>query len=90
MVQRQDARKGGHSSAKKGFGKKTGKSVALKFMAKADPSSAKEQVVTEIESLKQTRHHNVMKLPYQGQNRHGPSGARVHRFERAVDFADTI
>eukprot|EP01083_Nonionella_stella_P037769 102945_1 len=57
--------KGGYSWVKKGFDKKTGKCVALKFMAKADESWAKEQskqVVTEIESLKQIRHPNVMKL----------------------------
>jgi len=57
--------KGGYSWVKKGFDKKTGKCVALKFMAKADESWASEQskqVVTEIESLKQIRHPNVMKL----------------------------
>jgi len=57
--------KGGYSWVKKGFDKKTGKCVALKFMAKADESWATEQskqVVTEIESLKQIRHPNVMKL----------------------------
>jgi len=57
--------KGGYSWVKKGFDKKTGKCVALKFMAKADESWAKEQskqVITEIESLKQIRHPNVMKL----------------------------
>jgi len=57
--------KGGYSWVKKGYDKKTGKCVALKFMAKADESWAKEQskqVVTEIESLKQIRHPNVMKL----------------------------
>ena len=36
--------KGGYSWVKKGFDKKTGKCVALKFMAKADESWAKEQV----------------------------------------------
>lgn len=57
--------KGGYSWVKKGFDKKTGKCVVLKFMAKADESWAKEQskqVITEIESLKQIRHPNVMKL----------------------------
>ena len=36
--------KGGYSWVKKGFDKKTGKCVALKFLAKADESWAKEQV----------------------------------------------
>jgi serine/threonine protein kinase len=57
--------KGGYSWVKKGYDKKTSKCVALKFMAKADSSWAEEQtkqVITEIESLKQIRHHNVMKL----------------------------
>ena len=57
--------KGGYSWVKKGYDKKTGKCVALKFMAKADESWVAEQskqVVTEIESLKQIRHSNVMKL----------------------------
>jgi len=57
--------KGGYSWVKKGFDKKTGKCVALKFMAKADQTWAQEQskqVITEIESLKQIRHPNVMKL----------------------------
>jgi len=57
--------KGGYSWVKKGFDKKTGKCVALKFMAKADDSWLQEQskqVVTEIEALKQVRHPNVMKL----------------------------
>jgi len=57
--------KGGYSWVKKGFDKKTGKCVALKFMAKADESWLQEQskqVVTEIEALKQIRHVNVMKL----------------------------
>jgi serine/threonine protein kinase len=57
--------KGGYSWVKKGYDKKTGKPVALKFMTKADKSWADEQtkqVVTEIESLKQIRHSNVMKL----------------------------
>jgi len=57
--------KGGYSWVKKGFDKKTGKCVALKFMAKADNSWLQEQskqVVTEIEALKQIRHPNVMKL----------------------------
>ncbi|ETO21974.1 hypothetical protein RFI_15226, partial [Reticulomyxa filosa] len=52
---------------KKGYDKKTSKCVALKFMAKADNSWAEEQVnskqvITEIDSLKQIRHQNVMKL----------------------------
>jgi len=57
--------KGGYSWVKKGFDKKTGKCVALKFMAKADETWLQEQskqVVTEIEALKQIRHQNVMKL----------------------------
>jgi len=57
--------KGGYSWVKKGFDKKTGKCVALKFMTKADDSWLQEQskqVVTEIEALKQIRHPNVMKL----------------------------
>jgi len=57
--------KGGYSWVKKGYDKKTGKCVALKFMAKADETWLQEQskqVVTEIESLKQIRHPNVMKL----------------------------
>lgn len=57
--------KGGYSWVKKGYDKKTTKCVALKFMAKADASWAQEQtrqVITEIESLKQIRHPNVMKL----------------------------
>lgn len=57
--------KGGYSWVKKGYDKKTGKPVALKFMTKADSSWAEEQtkqVITEIESLKQVRHPNVMKL----------------------------
>lgn len=57
--------KGGYSWVKKGYDKKTGKCVALKFMAKAESSWADEQtkqVITEIESLKQIRHENVMKL----------------------------
>jgi len=57
--------KGGYSWVKKGYDKKTGKCVALKFMAKADKSWLQEQskqVITEIEALKQIRHVNVMKL----------------------------
>jgi len=57
--------KGGYSWVKKGFDKKTGKCVALKFISKADESWLQEQskqVVTEIEALKQIRHPNVMKL----------------------------
>eukprot|EP01084_Bolivina_argentea_P087298 157676_1 len=54
--------KGGYSWVKKGHDKKTGKCVALKFFAKADESWAKDQVVTEIESLKQILHPNVIKL----------------------------
>jgi len=57
--------KGGYSWVKKGYDKKTGKCVALKFMAKAESSWADEQtkqVITEIESLKQIRHEHVMKL----------------------------
>ena len=40
--------KGGYSWVKKGFDKKTGKCVALKFLAKADESWAKEQVNTAL------------------------------------------
>ena len=36
--------KGGYSWVKKGFDKKTGKCVALKFMAKADETWLQEQV----------------------------------------------
>jgi len=57
--------KGGYSWVKKGFDKKTGKCVALKFMAKADETWQQEQskqVVAEIEGLKKIRHPNVMKL----------------------------
>jgi len=57
--------KGGYSWVKKGYDKKTGKCVALKFMAKADDTWMQEQskqVITEIDSLKQIRHPNVMKL----------------------------
>eukprot|EP01083_Nonionella_stella_P296739 1007965_1 len=57
--------KGGYSFVKKGFDKKTGKFVALKFIPKADEQwskGQKKQVQTEIESLKQIRHSNVMRL----------------------------
>ena len=37
--------KGGYSWVKKGFDKKTGKCVALKFMAKADETWLQEQVL---------------------------------------------
>jgi len=57
--------KGGYSWVKKGKDIKTGKTVALKFMEKADSSWIKEQamqVETEIDALKNIRHKNVMKL----------------------------
>eukprot|EP01084_Bolivina_argentea_P202097 345362_1 len=57
--------KGSYSWIKKGYDKKTGKCVSLTFMAKVDENWTKEQskeVVTNIESLKQINHPNVLKL----------------------------
>jgi serine/threonine protein kinase len=71
--------KGGYSWVKKGYDKKTGKPVALKFMAKADASWAEEQtkqVITEIEALKQVRHQHVMKLYAYNLNAKYPTKAR--------------
>eukprot|EP00486_Rosalina_sp_Unknown_P002907 CAMPEP_0201566354 /NCGR_PEP_ID=MMETSP0190_2-20130828/6085_1 /ASSEMBLY_ACC=CAM_ASM_000263 /TAXON_ID=37353 /ORGANISM="Rosalina sp." /LENGTH=573 /DNA_ID=CAMNT_0047984955 /DNA_START=195 /DNA_END=1916 /DNA_ORIENTATION=+ len=84
--------KGGYSWVKKGFDKKTGKCVALKFMAKADESWAKEQskqVVTEIESLKQIRHPNVMKLYAYNLNARYPTnkGTKIDTVLLVLEFA---
>ena len=57
--------KGGYSWVTKGYDRETGKCVALKYMGQADESWVVEQskqIVTEIESLKQIHHANVMKL----------------------------
>ena len=80
--------KGGYSWVKKGYDKKTGKCVALKFMAKADESWVAEQskqVVTEIESLKQIRHQNVMKLYAYNLNARYPSKDDKTQKETTVD-----
>lgn len=84
--------KGGYSWVKKGFDKKTGKCVALKFMAKADESWAKEQskqVVTEIESLKQIRHPHVMKLYAYNLNARYPTkdGQKIDTVLLVLEFA---
>jgi len=84
--------KGGYSWVKKGFDKKTGKCVALKFLAKADESWAKEQskqVVTEIESLKQIRHPNVMKLYAYNLNARYPTkkGHKIDTVLLVLEFA---
>lgn len=57
--------KGGYSWVKKGVDAKSKNFVALKFMARAEDAWAAdqaEQVRTEIKSLTQVRHENVMKL----------------------------
>lgn len=57
--------KGGYSWVKKGLDHKKKRHVALKFMTRAESSWAHEQaeqVRTEIKSLTQIRHENVMKL----------------------------
>merc|ERR1719479_294064 len=57
--------KGGYSWVKKGVDTETGAIVALKFMNRATDQWAleqAEQVRTEIKSLTQIRHENVMKL----------------------------
>jgi len=57
--------KGGYSWVKKGLDQKKRRHVALKFMTRADSTWAHEQaeqVRTEIKSLTQIRHENVMKL----------------------------
>jgi len=57
--------KGGYSWVKKGLDTKKRRHVALKFMTRADSTWAHEQaeqVRTEIKSLTQIRHENVMKL----------------------------
>lgn len=57
--------KGGYSWVKKGLDAKSKRHVALKFMARANDTWAHEQaeqVRTEIKSLTQIRHENVMKL----------------------------
>lgn len=57
--------KGGYSWVKKGLDQKKNRHVALKFMTRADSTWAHEQaeqVRTEIKSLTQIRHQNVMKL----------------------------
>lgn len=57
--------KGGYSWVKKGLDQKKKRHVALKFMTRADSTWAHEQaeqVRTEIKSLTQIRHENVMKL----------------------------
>lgn len=57
--------KGGYSWVKRGVDTETGATVALKFMARATDEWAVEQadqVRTEIKSLTQIRHPNVMKL----------------------------
>lgn len=84
--------KGGYSWVKQGFDKKTGKCVALKFLAKADESWAKEQskqVVTEIESLKQIRHPNVMKLYAYNLNARYPTkkGHKIDTVLLVLEFA---
>jgi len=57
--------KGGYSWVKKGIDGKTGSTVALKFMSRADKSWEKEQaeqVRTEIKSMIRIKSKNVMKL----------------------------
>lgn len=57
--------KGGYSWVKKGVDAKSKNFVALKFMARAEDAWAAdqaEQVRTEIKSLTQVQHENVMKL----------------------------
>jgi len=57
--------KGGYSWVKKGFDTKSGTTVALKFMSRADKTWEKEQaeqVRTEIKSLVKLNSKNVMKL----------------------------
>lgn len=57
--------KGGYSWVKKGVDAKSKNFVALKFMARAEDAWAEEQaeqVRTEIKSLTQVKHENVMKL----------------------------
>jgi len=57
--------KGGYSWVKKGHDSKTGATVALKFMARADKSWEDEQadqVKTEIKSMVKIKSPNVMKL----------------------------
>jgi len=57
--------KGGYSWVKKGVDTKTGSTVALKFMSRADKSWEKEQaaqVRTEIKSMIKIKSKNVMKL----------------------------
>lgn len=57
--------KGGYSWVKRGVDTETGATVALKFMARATDEWAVEQadqVRTEIKSLTEIRHPNVMKL----------------------------
>lgn len=57
--------KGGYSWVKKGVDAKSKNFVALKFMARAEDAWAAdqaEQVRTEIKSLTQVKHENVMKL----------------------------
>lgn len=57
--------KGGYSWVKKGYDKKTGSHVALKFMSRADKTwenQQAEQVRTEIKSMIKVKSKNVMKL----------------------------
>merc|ERR1719491_2866143 len=57
--------KGGYSWVKRGQDIKTGKTVALKFMEKADAQWSEQQLAqtqTEIDALQLVRHRHVLRL----------------------------
>lgn len=76
--------KGGYSWVKKGYDRKTGQAVALKFMDKKKASESWQetqtrQVRTEIEALKQIQHPNILRLLAYNLNARYPERNGVNR-----------